>query len=309
MGVDLHDIRYVRIGTDNIDDNVRFATKILGLELVRREVDAVYLRGDNRDHNIAYVRSRSSGHVAGFELPSMQALDSAAAEFERCKIQVRHGTADELERRRVGGLITIQDPTGNVIDLVARPAASGRRYFGSRDAGITSFSHIGLRTNDPTVDENFWTTMLNAKVSDRIGDAALLRIDDVHHKIALFPSSFPGIQHVNFQVESHDDVMRSYYFLKRNNVKIVFGPGRHPTSGARFRRSSATARVGRYGPRARRWIFGVIISGTTRRRWVTAASEGGPRPAGTAGRRRVARAPAAAGRDPAGHLPDGCEHR
>jgi len=31
-----------------------------------------------------------------------------------------------------------------------------------------------------------------------------------------------------------DDIMRSYYFLKEQNVRIRFGPGRHPTSGAMF---------------------------------------------------------------------------
>ncbi|AUW58102.1 glyoxalase/bleomycin resistance/extradiol dioxygenase family protein [Sphingobium sp. SCG-1] len=234
MGADLHDISYVRIGSEDIEESVRFATKILGLELVGREADAAYLRGDNRDHNVVYTRGARSGHVVGFELPTMKALDDAAALFERAGVAVRHGTMDEHEQRRVKGLITIQDPTGNVIDLVARPAASGSRYYGTRDAGITSFSHIGLRTASPKADEDFWTSMLSAKVSDWIGDAALLRIDDVHHKIALFPSTFAGIQHVNFQVESQDDIMRSFYFLQKNNVKIVFGPGRHPTSGARF---------------------------------------------------------------------------
>lgn len=75
---------------------------------------------------------------------------------------------------------------------------------------------------------------MSAKVSDWIGDAALLRIDEVHHKIALFPSTYAGVQHINFQTESHDDIMRSWYFLRDNNVRIAFGPGRHPTSGARF---------------------------------------------------------------------------
>jgi len=36
------------------------------------------------------------------------------------------------------------------------------------------------------------------------------------------------------QVESNDDVLRSYYHLSGQRVPIVFGPGRHPTSGARF---------------------------------------------------------------------------
>jgi 2,3-dihydroxy-p-cumate/2,3-dihydroxybenzoate 3,4-dioxygenase len=61
-----------------------------------------------------------------------------------------------------------------------------------------------------------------------------LRIDEVHHKIALFKSTHPGIHHINHQVESIDDVMRAYYFLRENNVKTLFGPGRHATSGAIF---------------------------------------------------------------------------
>jgi len=234
MGVDLHDIRYVRIGADDLDESTHFATRILGLEVVAREASAVYLRGDDRDHNIVYVKGREAGHVLGFEMKDMAALDAAAAMFEKAGVAVRHGTADACEQRRVRGLITVLDATGNVIDLVARPAASGRRYYGTRDAGITAFSHVGLRTSNPSGDEAFYTTLLNAKVSDWIGDAALLRIDEVHHKIALFPSAFPGVQHVNFQVETHDDIMRSFYHLQKNNVRIVFGPGRHPTSGARF---------------------------------------------------------------------------
>lgn len=234
MGADLHDISYVRIGASDLDESVEFATRILGLELVDRDATCAYLRGDNRDHNLVYTKGADSGHVLGFEVKSMAALDAAAAMFEQAGVRVRHGTAEEREQRRVGGLITIQDPTGNNIDLVARPAASGRRYFPTRDAGITDFSHVGLRTSDPRQDEAFYTRLMSAKVSDWIGDAALLRIDEVHHKIALFPSTHAGVQHINFQTESHDDIMRSWYFLKDNNVRIAFGPGRHPTSGARF---------------------------------------------------------------------------
>jgi 2,3-dihydroxy-p-cumate/2,3-dihydroxybenzoate 3,4-dioxygenase len=85
-----------------------------------------------------------------------------------------------------------------------------------------------------TRDEQFWTQVCNARVSDRIGNAPLLRIDEVHHSIALFPSPGSGIQHINHQVETGDDVMRSYHFLKEKSVPITFGPGRHPSSSARF---------------------------------------------------------------------------
>jgi 2,3-dihydroxy-p-cumate/2,3-dihydroxybenzoate 3,4-dioxygenase len=52
--------------------------------------------------------------------------------------------------------------------------------------------------------------------------------------VALFPTTRSGIQHVNHQVASIDDVMRAWYQLRERGVKIVFGPGRHPTSGAVF---------------------------------------------------------------------------
>lgn len=231
---DIHDIRYVRIGSDDLDTSVRFATGILGLELMERDANRAYLRGDDRDHNICYTRGRESGQATGWELASMDLLDKAAADLEAAGVNVRSGTSEERELRRVRGMIAVSDPTGNVMELVARPQACGRRFFPSRDAGITHFSHVGLHTKNAGADEHFWVSKLGAKVSDWIGDAPLLRINEVHHNVALFPSSRAGIQHVNFQVESVDDVMRSYYFMQKHNVKVVFGPGRHATSGARF---------------------------------------------------------------------------
>ena len=232
--INLQDIRYVRLGTNDLDEATRFATRILGLEFVAREGKSVYLRGDDRDHTLVYVAGNPVDHTTAFELQTKDELDAAAALLEQQERPVHWGTSDECEQRRVTAFINFKDPTGNSIDLVWRPHHSGRRYFPSRDAGVESFSHIGLRTTDPRRDEAFWTQVCNARVSDRIGEAPLLRIDPVHHKIALFPSSYPGVQHINHQVGGIDDIMRSYYFLMENGVRIVFGPGRHPTSGAMF---------------------------------------------------------------------------
>ncbi len=232
--INLHDIRYVRLGTANLDETVRFATGVLGLELVRREHKSVYFRSDDRDHTLVYFSGDPQDHTTAFELDDRDALDAAAVVLEQAGRPVHLGTPDECEQRRVRAFINFKDPSGNSIDLVWRPQHSGRRYFASRDAGITGFSHVGLRTTDPGRDEAFWTTVCNARVSDWIGDAPLLRIDEVHHKIALFPSTYAGVQHVNHQVASVDDIMRSYYMLRERGVRIVFGPGRHPTSGAMF---------------------------------------------------------------------------
>jgi 2,3-dihydroxy-p-cumate/2,3-dihydroxybenzoate 3,4-dioxygenase len=232
--IDLLDIRYVRLGTRDRSHADRFAREVLGLELAREEGGATYFRSDSRDHTLVYFEGDPSDHTVGFELRSASDLESAATELSNCGIDVRPGTAEECEQRRVKAFVHFKDPTGNKIDLVLQPHHSGRRYFPSRDAGITGFSHVGLCTTDAARDERFWTQVLGARVSDRIGEAPLLRIDEVHHKVALFPTTRAGVQHVNHQVESVDDVMRAWYLLRKLDVPIAFGPGRHPTSGAKF---------------------------------------------------------------------------
>lgn len=232
--IDLKDVCYVRLGTRDIEGATHFAVDYLGLEVAERGRGVVSFKSDEREQTLTYIDGDPAEQAVAFEVVDAAALEAAAGELERLGHPVRRGTVAEAEARRVAGYIAFKDPTGNGIELVHRPAHSGRRYHGTRDAGITSFSHVGLCTTNAARDEAFWTRVCNARVSDRIGDAPLLRIDEVHHSIALFPSTRSGVQHINHQVESGDDVMRSYYFLKERDVRMVFGPGRHPTSSARF---------------------------------------------------------------------------
>ncbi len=232
--INLHDICYLRLGCDDLEEMVRFATGILGLELRERTATHAYLRGDSSAFNLCYILGDASYDVSAFEVRHWIDLEAAEHELAQQGIDVRRGSDAECEERRVEAFVAFTDPNENRIELVYRPHQTGQRYFPARDAGITEFGHFGLHSRNIERDLQFWTEVLNARVSDRIGDGALLRIDEVHHKIALFPSDKIGIQHVNFQVESVDDVMRSWYFLQERGVPIAFGPGRHPTSTAIF---------------------------------------------------------------------------
>lgn len=232
--IKLHDIRYVRLGTTDLEGSSKFVTDIVGLDIARREHKATYFKSDQRDHTLVYFDGDPADHTVGFELSRSTDLDAAAAELEQKGYQVHWGTKEECEQRAVRAFINFKDPTGNSIDIVARPYDSGVRYHGTRDAGITGFNHVGLCTTDAARDEAFWAQIFNARVSDWVADAALMRIRTAHHSLALFPWTAKGIQHINHQVESVDDIMRAYYFLKERKVPIRFGPGRHPTSGAMF---------------------------------------------------------------------------
>lgn len=232
--IKLADVSYVRLGTNDLESAVHFATEYLGLDVAERAKGAVYFKSDAREHTLCYFDGDPGDQAVCFEVEQHADLEAAAAQLEQLGHPVQRGTSEEASLRKVQELISFKDPTGNRIELAWRPSHSGKRYHGQRDAGITGFSHIGLCSTDVARDETFWTKVTNAKVSDRIGDAPLLRIDEVHHTIALFPANRSGIQHINHQVETSDDIMRSYHFLRDRQVKMVFGPGRHPTSSAKF---------------------------------------------------------------------------
>ncbi|WP_421875838.1 VOC family protein [Pacificispira sp.] len=232
--IDLKDVVYCRLGTADLEEAERFAVDILGLEVADRFKGEIQFKSDDREYTLSYFAGDPADQATAFHLASAAELEAAAATLEKLGHTVEHGSADACAIRKVRAFIAFNDPTGNRIELVVRPAHSGRRYHGSRDAGITGFSHVGLCSTDPARDEIFWTTVCNARVSDRIGDAPLMRLNTIHHTIALFPFHQAGIQHINHQVASTDDIQRSWNMLRERGVTITFGPGRHPTSSAQF---------------------------------------------------------------------------
>src|SRR5262249_49742660 len=160
----LQDIRYVRLGTRDLEGATDYATKILGLQLVGREGKAAYfrsdkveVRGDTRDHTLVYFEGDPGDHTIGFDLKDPADFDAVGAQLENAGYPVKLAGKDESELRRARSVLQSRDPTGNKLEFVARPYHSGVRTFLARDAGITHFSHIGLNSSNPVRDEGYWT--------------------------------------------------------------------------------------------------------------------------------------------------------
>ncbi|SDB81274.1 2,3-dihydroxy-p-cumate/2,3-dihydroxybenzoate 3,4-dioxygenase [Raineyella antarctica] len=234
--INLIDLAYVRVGTADMRAQLDFAQDIVGLELVRHEGDTAMFRADNRHHCLAFVEGDHVGSLASaFVLAGPAELEAAAAQLQADGVEVTRGTPEEARARRVQDFISFLSPGDNRIELViGQVHVEARPVRWARPAGITEFGHLGIEAPDVMEAHDFWTRHFNIKVSDWIGENAVLtRIDPVHHKLAIFKDS-TGLGHVNFQVGSIDDVMRSWRFLEANGVHITMGPGRHPQSTAIF---------------------------------------------------------------------------
>jgi 2,3-dihydroxy-p-cumate/2,3-dihydroxybenzoate 3,4-dioxygenase len=189
---------------------------------------------DMRDHTLVFFRGEPTERAVGLEIHGQAQFEAAVAELSRNGLEAAVGTQQECAARKVRALASFRDPGGNMIELVLRPLNSGWRYFPTRDAGIVGLTGVALRSRDVPACEALWTTLFNGRVSDWVGEAAFLRFDQAHHRLAYYPSAGRGPLAIEFGVENVDLLMQNSYFLQSAQVRIVHGPGRRPTSNQMF---------------------------------------------------------------------------
>ncbi|WP_026928132.1 VOC family protein [Granulicoccus phenolivorans] len=233
--ITVDDLAYVRIGTQDLDTQIEFVQRIVGLELMERTETTAHFRSDDRYQSVIFEQGEPRSLASAFQLRDQAALDAAAEHLRSQGLEVTAGTAEDCALRHVRGMISFVSPGNNVVELVTgMTQVVSRPVRFTRPAGITEFGHLGLEVPDVEAGQRFWSDNFGFLISDWIGDrACLMRFDPVHHKLALFNEA-TGLGHVNFQVGSFDDIMRSWNFLKKQGVKIQMGPGRHPQSTAIF---------------------------------------------------------------------------
>jgi len=234
--IPLVQVCYVRLGTQKMEENARFATEVLGLQRVPSDNGEALFRSDSFFHRICLTPGNPGEEIVGLELPDESHLGPAKEALLAAGFPVREADADECKRRFVRAALITEDGSGNKIELVTRPAQSGRRYFPSRDAGIVGLQGVSLRSTDLHRDLSFWTGIFDAKIQDRVGDVTYLKMDGRHHRVTLYPAKRKGILDISLDVESLDCVMQSHYFLRDRQIKIVHGPGKETASEQAFLR-------------------------------------------------------------------------
>jgi 2,3-dihydroxy-p-cumate/2,3-dihydroxybenzoate 3,4-dioxygenase len=222
-------VSYVRLAVSEPSAGARFVSDLFGLQRVDDQDGELSFRSDDRFRTVSLSRNSNEGASVGIEVWDEAALEEIGARLRQSGFAVRAADGVECRRRYVHSALLAGDASGNRIDLITRPMRSGRRYFPPRDAGIVQFHGVGLRTTDRVRDLAFWRT-LGAEVSDWVGDIAYLRIDGLHHRIALYPSQRNGLLYAAFEVEAIDQIMQNSYFMQENQVKIIQGPGRQSAS-------------------------------------------------------------------------------
>jgi len=149
------------------------------------------------------------------------------------------GSPEELDavRRRNGSprLIKFNVPGGGEGFEVRGPEAQNYRFvvenekpkpLDDRDKPI-QITHAVINSTDVEASESFAVEKLGFVVSDRTGHMRFLRCNRKHHCVAYAHSSFASLNHIAFEMQDLDAVMRGIARLREAGFEPVWGPGRH----------------------------------------------------------------------------------
>jgi 3,4-dihydroxy-9,10-secoandrosta-1,3,5(10)-triene-9,17-dione 4,5-dioxygenase len=238
---------YLRIQSADTAAWREFGTKILGLTEGRGpDPAAVYLRMDDFPARLIIVPGAEDRLLAsGWEVADERTLTEVAHILSAADVPVKAGEDAELADRRVGGLLHVDDPSGNSLEIFCgavmdnRPAVSP---YGSKFVtGDQGLGHVVLPVLSDEDTLSFYTDLLGFRLRDsmrmpgeffgRPGGQVWMRFLGCcprHHSLALAPMSpAAGIVHLMIEVATLDDVGRALDRCTRRRAPISSTLGRH----------------------------------------------------------------------------------
>jgi|ERR671922_83210 catechol 2,3-dioxygenase-like lactoylglutathione lyase family enzyme len=153
--------------------------------------------------------------------PAVHAITFAGAEDEIGRI----GKPDRSFDVPGGGKgLEVRGPEAQTYRFIvetSRPAP-----LKDRDKPI-QITHAVVNSTDVEASERFAVEKLGLKVSDRTGHMRFLRCNRKHHCVAYANSQFASLNHIAFEMQDLEAVMRGIGRLRDNGYEPVWGPGRH----------------------------------------------------------------------------------
>ena len=238
------DFRYRRLGyvALNVTDMVRsreFYTDLLGLQEAGDATNGECLyRCTSRHHDVVLHEARDAGlRRVGWEMENASHTAKIRKHLEQLGIELFDLSHEESAALGIHDAFRITEPnTGVTFEYYSSMDGAGDVYEPTV-AKIERLGHVVIATQNHAATEKFFMEKLNFRASDRVdGAVTFMRCfpNPLHHSLGLSNSDANRLHHVNFMVTDVDDIGKALWRMKRHDVPIVFGPGRHPPSESMF---------------------------------------------------------------------------
>jgi len=216
---------HATLTTPDLDAQVAYYTDVVGLTVVER------------DKKRAILASRQGLEAIALEPGAANALSKLAFQVapgsdlgDLVRELAKHGV--KAERRHgispgVAEAVAFTDPKGTLIEVFSDYAfaAEDRSQLGVMPLKL---GHVAYRVRDVQQVVRFYCDVLGFRVSDWHGDTfAFLRCGPDHHTVNFVFDEVPQLHHIAFEVKDWAEIQKACEWLAKNNIRLVWGPGRH----------------------------------------------------------------------------------
>jgi 3,4-dihydroxy-9,10-secoandrosta-1,3,5(10)-triene-9,17-dione 4,5-dioxygenase len=241
-------IGYLRIEASDSAAWMDFATGVLGLMEATREdaQGARFLRMDNHPFRIMLHSGKQDRLLAlGLEYRDAVAWQACCDALTAAGHKLDSGSEAEAQRRCVSAFVSLQDPSGNCVELYHgrkldyqpfnSPAGVNRFVTGNTCTGDLGFGHAVVPAPAIEATISFYTDLVGLAVCDDLHLATppsrvvFMHADNPRqHSLALYDQPHPaGVVHVMVEVETLNEVGLALDRAKRGGHPIIASLGRH----------------------------------------------------------------------------------
>ena len=241
-------IGYLRIAAQDTSAWMDFGTQVLGLMEAPREdaQGARFLRMDNHPFRFMVESGEQDRMLAtGLEYRGKSDWQSVCDALSKAGHNVTTGSAEEAQRRCVSGYVSLQDPSGNTVELyygrkldyapLNSPVGVIGFVTGDEYTGDMGFGHAVLPAPDMEATIAFYTELIGLAVCDDLyppipdSRVVFMHADNPRqHSLAIYNQPHPaGVVHIMVEVETLDEVGLALDRVKKAGLPLLASLGRH----------------------------------------------------------------------------------
>ncbi len=199
-----------------------FMTEIWGMAAADPKGETQYLRGSGPfPYLVAFEQSDD-------EFVRSTTFVCAAEELAALKARVATAgwTASPTVSHDLGGGhgLLVELPEGTILRFLVDTTEV--EPITGRDLPV-KLTHVVFNAADAEACGNAVEDVLGFRVSDRTKGMVFVRCNDSHHSTAFARAGFASLNHVAFEMEDMDAVMRGIGRLRDHSLVPAWGPGRH----------------------------------------------------------------------------------
>lgn len=223
--INVRRLGHATLTTPNLNRAIEYYNEVIGLNVVARDRKSAILATKVGLEAIALVEGDQA------ELARLSFQVAPGTDLNDCiKALAKHGVKAERRSEISPGVkeaITFKDNKGTAIDVYAE-------YEFAKDMekpiGIMplKLGHVAYRCEDIKPVMQFYMDVLGFRLSDIRGDFfCFLRCSSDHHAVNFVNDPKAQLHHIAFEVKDWPEIHRACDYLAKNNLLLVWGPGRH----------------------------------------------------------------------------------